>query len=155
MHRDPEIRSLARRVGVSMLLGLFIAALGSMVEATIEHHAIIAFESIDEIVIGITAALVVFAYEQRRHKAILNKVRVIAAMNHHVRNALQAISYAPYTEQKEQIRLIADSVYRIQWALREILPAEESAPDALFSHGCASTPATPSQKESKQDKRGA
>ena len=151
MHRDPELRSLTRRVGVSILLGLFIAALGSVVEAMIEHHAIIAFESIDEIVIGITAALVVFAYEQRRHKAILNKVRVIAAMNHHVRNALQAISYAPYTEQKEQIRLIADSVYRIQWALREILPAEESAPDALFLHGSA--PKSPAAaQESKQDK---
>lgn len=155
MHRGPEIRSLARRVGVSILLGLFIAALGAVVEAMIEHHAVIAFESIDEIVIGITAALVVFAYEQRRHKAIVNKVRVIAAMNHHVRNALQAISYAPYTEQEEQIRLIADSVYRIQWALREILPAEESAPDALFSHDSAPKPATASQKERKQDKRGA
>lgn len=155
MHHDPQIPSLLRRVSISVLLGLFIAAVGSAVEAAIEHHALIAFESIDEIVIGITAALVVFAYEQRRHKAILNKVRVIAAMNHHVRNALQTISYSAYTRQEEQIRLVADSVNRIQWALREILPAEESAPDSLFSHGSAANPAIPPQKERKQDKRGA
>lgn len=155
MYRDPEIPSLARRVSVSILLGLFIAALGSIVEATLEHHAVIGFDSIDEVVIGITAALVVFAYEQRRHKAILNKVRVIAAMNHHVRNALQTISYSPYTRQEEQMRLIADSVNRIQWALREILPAEESAPDTLFLHGCAPKPAKPKENENNQEKRGA
>ena len=45
-------------------------------------------------------------------------------MNHHVRNALQAISYVPYAEQAKQILLIQQSVNRIQWALREILPGE-------------------------------
>ena len=151
MHYNPQIPSLLRRVLTSILLGLFIAALGSAVEAIIEHQALIGFGSIDDIVIGITAGLVVFAYEQRRHKAILNKLRVIAAMNHHVRNALQTISYSPYTRQEEQMRLIGDSVNRIQWALREILPAEESAPDALFVHGSAPKAPTAAQ-ESKQDK---
>jgi hypothetical protein len=121
-------------VGISILLGVIIAMIGSIIEAILENHAIIGMESLDDIIIGILAAIVVFAYEQRRHRAILNKVRVIAAMNHHVRNALQAISYAPYTEQEKQIHLISESVQRIQWALREILPAEESAPDTLFSH---------------------
>jgi hypothetical protein len=134
MYRSPELRSLSRRVGISILLGVIIAAIGSVLEAILDHHSIIGFDSLDDIVIGIIAAIVVFAYEQRRHRAILNKVRVIAAMNHHVRNALQAISYAPYAEQEKQIRLIAESVQRIQWALREILPAEETAPDSLFSH---------------------
>jgi hypothetical protein len=93
--------------------------------------------------------LVVFVYEQRRHKAILNKVRVIAAMNHHVRNALQTIAYSPYTRQEEQIRLIGDSVNRIQWALREILPAEEAAPDALFLDRSALKP-SPSDARREQ-----
>lgn len=134
MYRSPEIPSLARRVGVSVFLGIIIAVTGSVLEAILEKRAIFGYESLDDIAIGIIAAIVVFAYEQRRHRAILNKVRVLAAMNHHVRNALQAISYAPYTEQEKQIKLISDSVNRIQWALREILPAEESAPDALFAH---------------------
>jgi hypothetical protein len=43
-------------------------------------------------------------------------------MNHHVRNALQTIAYSPYTEQEKQIRMIAESVSRIEWALREVLP---------------------------------
>jgi signal transduction histidine kinase len=140
MYHNLQIPSLFRRVGISILLGVIIALIGSVTEATLDKHSIIGMESLDDIVIGILAAIVVFAYEQRRHRAMLNKVRVIAAMNHHVRNALQAISYAPYTEQEKQIKMIGQSVQRIQWALREILPAEESAPDTLFSH---STPAPP------------
>jgi len=45
-------------------------------------------------------------------------------MNHHVRNALQTISYVPYTEQAKQMLLVQQSVNRIQWALNEILPGE-------------------------------
>jgi signal transduction histidine kinase len=153
MYRSPGIRSLSRRVGISILLGLIIAMVGSVLEAILDHHPIIAFESLDDIVVGIIAAIVVFAYEQRRHRAILNKVRVIAAMNHHVRNALQAISYAPYTEQEKQIHLIGESVQRIQWALREILPAEETAPDALFSHKPPPQPEQPSGPANKNKMR--
>jgi hypothetical protein len=144
MYRSPEIRSLSRRVGISILLGLIIAMIGAVLEAILDQRPIIGVESLDDIVIGIIAAVLVFAYEQRRHRAILNKVRVIAAMNHHVRNALQTISYVPYTEQEKQIRLIAESVQRIEWALREILPAEETAPDTLFSQ----QPPSPSEPHS-------
>jgi hypothetical protein len=49
---------------------------------------------------------------------------VIAEMNHHVRNALQAIALSPYAEKSKQIELIGESAERIQWALREILPGE-------------------------------
>ena len=142
MYRNPEIPSLSRRVGVSIALGVMIAVISLSIEAWLAHYAIAGFESINDIVIGIIAALLVFWYEQRRHKAMLNKIRVIAAMNHHVRNVLQTISGAPYTQQEKQMKLIGDSVNRIQWALREILPAEVSAPDELFQHGPA--PARPS-----------
>lgn len=147
MYRNPELPSLARRVSVSVALGIIIAVIGLTLETWLNHYPIVGFESLDHILIGAVAALLVFWYEQRRYKVMLNKVRVIAAMNHHVRNALQTISYAPYTEQEKQIKLIGDSVTRIQWALREILPAEVSAPDDLFVHG--PTPARPSPSSSK------
>ena len=137
MYRNPGIPSLARRLAVSIALGIMIAVISLGLEAWLDHHAKVGFESLNDIVIGIVAALLVFAYEQRRYKAMLNKIRVIAAMNHHVRNALQTISGVPYTQQEKQMKLIGDSVTRIEWALREILPAEVSAPDELFQHGPA------------------
>ena len=77
---------------------------------------------VDDLVLGTVAGLVVFAYEHRRSRDLRQKLAVISAMNHHVRNALQAISYVPYTEQAKQIQVIQQSVNRIQWALQEILP---------------------------------
>lgn len=149
MHLKIEIPSLARRLGVSVLIGLCIAAIGSALEAIIERHSMIGVQLIDDFTVGIIVAVLVFAYEQRRHRSILNKIRVITAMNHHVRNALQTIAYAPYAEQKKQIKLIEDAVNRIQWALREILPAQESAPDTLFVHTSAPHPV---QSATERDK---
>ena len=133
MFRTPQASSLVRRIGTSMLLGILIAALGVCLEILVNKTAYTVVEAIDDIVIGILAALVVFAYEQRQYRATMEKIRVIAGMNHHVRNALQAISYAPYTEQAKQIKMISESVSRIEWALREVLPGEsEPASEGSF-----------------------
>lgn len=132
MQENPQVRSLGKRIAVSASIGLIVAIGGSAVEAVFYHHSFATFEAADDVVIGMFAALVVFWYEQRQYRSTLNKIRVIAAMNHHIRNALQAIMYAPYANQEKQIALIADSVNRIQWALREILPGE-NVEDILVS----------------------
>src|SRR5882724_10979073 len=47
----------------------------------------------------------------------------IADLNHHVRNALQSIQLSAYsTQDQEIIASVGDSVQRIEWALREIVP---------------------------------
>jgi NhaP-type Na+/H+ or K+/H+ antiporter len=141
MYSNPQVPSLARRIGVSLLIGLAIALTGSILESLIDRHQFLSLESVDDILVGVLAAGIVFAYEQRRYRAILDKVLVIAAMNHHVRNALQAISYVPYAQQEKQIKMIQDSVKRIEWALREILPGEaENGESAATPH--ANTPET-------------
>ena len=85
--------------------------------------------AIDDMLIGLLAGVLVFAYERHQHKLILEKMRVIAEMNHHVRNALQPIIYSPYLkEQAEQVRIIQEGTRRIEWALREVLPGEDTLP---------------------------
>lgn len=133
MYPNPKLPSLSRRIGISLLIGLLISVIGGAVQATIGKHSVLSLDYIDDLIIGILAALVIFVYEQRRYRATMNKIEVISAMNHHVRNALQTISYAPYTEQENQIRMIAESVSRIEWALREILPGQRAATDSLQS----------------------
>jgi len=62
---------------------------------------------------------------RRQQRLTLTRVQVIAEMNHHIRNALAPISLSVDTIENQQlIRLIADGVDRIDWALREILPRE-------------------------------
>jgi hypothetical protein len=133
MSRSPRLRSLLRRVGLSFGLGFALFVLGALLQGVLHARGITGIIIyVDDLVLGVVAGLVVFAYEQRRHKELVEKIAVIAAMNHHVRNALQAISYAPYTEQAKQIQLIEQAVNRIQWALREVLPGNvEETKDAL------------------------
>ena len=142
MYRNPPIPSLGRRIGISVGLGLLIAAIGALIEALVERHPVISLQSLDDLAIGVLAGLVVYFYEQRRYKTVLEKIRVIEEMNHHVRNALQAISWAPYTEQDKQIKLIGDAVNRIQWALSEILPGETGKKPNGSVHDIAAEPRT-------------
>src|SRR5215472_6932414 len=125
LSRTPKVPSLLRRIGLSFVLGFSLFVLGALLQGVLGKRSLTRISIyVDDLVLGILAGLVVFAYEQRRYKAMLEKIAMISAMNHHVRNALQAISYAPYTEQAKQIQLIEQSVDRIAWALQEVLPGE-------------------------------
>jgi len=125
MFRDPPAASLLRRIGLSFLLGFSLFGLGAIVTMILEQTRVrdVALY-IDDLVLGVLCGLLVFFYERRRYRAMLDKIRVIAVMNHHVRNALQTISLSPYADQAKQIKLLDESSRRIQWALREILPGE-------------------------------
>jgi hypothetical protein len=75
---------------------------------------------------GIAAGLLYFQIariERERRAATQERLRTIAEMNHHIRNALQVISYASAaTDSEESVELIRRSVERIEWTLREVLP---------------------------------
>lgn len=79
-------------------------------------------DAVSAFAIGLLSFQLVRMYQERRTK-LRERVEVIAAMNHHVRNALQVISLSTHgKENKEEIAAIRESMNRIQWALRELLP---------------------------------
>jgi hypothetical protein len=62
---------------------------------------------------------------KNKQQIIQERMRTIAELNHHIRNALQVIKYAGGLKTSldaSQLQLINDSVKRIEWALREVLP---------------------------------
>jgi len=60
---------------------------------------------------------------RERRKTISQRLKMIGELNHHVRNALQSIQLSAYsTHDQEIIASVGDSVQRIEWALREIVP---------------------------------
>jgi hypothetical protein len=125
MSRIPKVPSLLRRISFSFLLGFGLFLLGAVLQIVLERRGTTrASMYADDLVLGLMAGLMAFAYEHRRSRELRQKLAVISAMNHHVRNALQTIAYVPYTEQAKQMLLIQQSVNRIQWALNEILPGE-------------------------------
>jgi signal transduction histidine kinase len=61
--------------------------------------------------------------QRRDREAARRRFELIAEMNHHIRNALQAISYERYSAPDEAASLrLKEAVERIQWVLEEILP---------------------------------
>jgi hypothetical protein len=80
-----------------------------------------------------------FAESQRnKHELIQERMRTIAELNHHIRNALQVIKYAGGLQTSldaSQLQLINDSVKRIEWALREVLPKYPQVGAAETSEG--------------------
>jgi hypothetical protein len=122
---------MLRRALFSFSLGFGIFILGVALRTVLDKLGVGGVPAlIDDLLIGIVAGAMVFAYERHQHKLVLARMRVIAEMNHHIRNALQPILYSPFLkEQAEQVRLIQEGTRRIEWALREVLPGEvEPAP---------------------------
>ena len=115
---------MARRAVYSFALGFVIFLLGVGLHGLLDRWNVSGLAAgVDDLLIGILAGLLVFAYERHQHKAVLDRMRIIADMNHHVRNALQTIIYSPFLkEQTEQVRIIQEGTRRIEWALREVLP---------------------------------
>ncbi len=78
------------------------------------------------LVIGFLALKLIEATIERR-RLIAERVRTISELNHHIRNGLETIALSAYTTHNQQaIDTIYSAVNRIDWALREILPSEES-----------------------------
>jgi signal transduction histidine kinase len=72
------------------------------------------------VVAGLTAGFMDAA--NQRQEAALLRLQVISEMNHHIRNALGAISLTTDSIQNQQcVRVISESVDRIEWTLREML----------------------------------
>jgi hypothetical protein len=131
---------MLRRALFSFFLGFGIFILGVGLRTVLDKLGVGGVPAlIDDLLVGIVAGAMVFAYERHQHKLVLARMRVIAEMNHHVRNALQPILYSPFLqEQAEQVRTIQEGTRRIEWALREVLPGEaEPAPPESKSKSAA------------------
>ncbi len=86
---------------------------------------------------GVVAA-VFYAYfsnsERERRRLVRQRLRTIADMNHHIRNALQIITYAASARKRDDsVEMIRTSVERVEWALREVLPGYAPSPETTTS----------------------
>jgi hypothetical protein len=79
---------------------------------------------------GSIAGLLFYQYarNERDHRDLVRqRMLTIVELNHHIRNALQVIKFWGVQHQNctlddAQAQLMKDSVDRIEWALREVLP---------------------------------
>jgi len=127
------------------LIALIVVALSShFLEVRLHRDGVPTRDLIvvSNLLIGLIAGTLVYvlAVRERQRQAYVEcRLRVIADMNHHIRNALQVITFYSRTGEKQEVDIV-EAVERIQWALREVLPQlpESVAPS---SHAIAGTPA--------------
>jgi len=129
-----------RVIGVSALVGL-----ASFLVTEFMHRLLVAdlgrhwerllAEGVSAVVVaGLTAGIMNLA--NQRQQAALLRMQVISEMNHHIRNALGAISLTTDSILNHQsVEVISESVDRIEWTLREVLkrnkPISEKEIDRL------------------------
>ncbi|HSM86436.1 MAG TPA: hypothetical protein VLT16_09810 [Candidatus Limnocylindrales bacterium] len=81
---------------------------------------------LSDFLVGLVAASLVAVlglHQEQRARFVAGRLRVIAEMNHHIRNALQVIAYHSSSGRNErEIVESQEAVNRISWALREVLP---------------------------------
>ena len=86
-------------------------------------------EAVTAFVVSVLVAKVV-AVVHRQYQLLLARAQVMSEINHHVRNALMVIAAsADLSQNQDCVRIISESVYRIDWALREILPRTQPLPE--------------------------
>ncbi len=92
------------------------------------------------IIATITAVLlfVVLREWRVRRGLVLQQLRIVAELNHHVRNALQTLTYSQFLPPQEQTVAVLESVNRIDSTLRDLFPVIEqrtAVPDNVRLHG--------------------
>lgn len=115
----------------SLLVALGVSVLGVALDRVLLKEGL---PRLDMLVIsnsltGLFAGVLVFqmAREAKASRDLVReRMKTIAELNHHIRNALQVIKFWGAQQRPAldamQLQLINDSVDRIEWALREVLP---------------------------------
>jgi hypothetical protein len=112
---------------VALSFGCITALLGAAVQIITSYYftGTLISDFADDLIIGTVAGLLVFFYERQRNRRLVERLRIIEEMNHHVRNALEVVSSSAYLQQDQELRtMLRESSERIEWALREILPGK-------------------------------
>lgn len=92
------------------------------------------------LVTGVVAGSFIFylaRHEKTQRQLMCERMKTIAELNHHIRNALQVIKYygaAPgQSPEARPVQMINESAHRIEWALRELLPQYPEHPAEVAS----------------------
>jgi hypothetical protein len=124
---DAEIYALSLASGFAVFLGAL--ALQWIIYDRFLHQD--GLRLVGSVISGAFAALLVHGMSLQTRRSRLSELRrleSIALMNHHIRNALQAIVCCSGTSESAEI--IRDSANRIEWVLSDVLPGIEDEPKA-------------------------
>jgi hypothetical protein len=136
MHRKTDVHS--RDLVICLLVVLVVGAIGFGFDLLLGREGVSRRDLLllSNMLTGVVAGFLYYQLgriERERRAIMQQRLRTIAEMNHHIRNALQVITYAASQDRADSVELIRASLERIEWALREVLPGYLPAEDELPS----------------------
>lgn len=122
-----------RRAGwIAMLIGFFAFVLGISQDVFLNREGFSNWTliALSNMITGAIAGSFFYQFARNvkgRHELMRERMKTIAELNHHIRNALQVIKFWGAQHQNcsldpMQLQHMKESVDRIEWALREVLP---------------------------------
>jgi hypothetical protein len=129
LNRSEEDSPLKSRVLV-VAIAIAVAIVGIAFDRMLVHEGVPRYDlmAIADLLTGIVAGAFFWQARRRereRRRFVRDRLRTISEMNHHIRNALQVISYYSEKQQDQKaVEMLGQAVNRIEWALSEVLPAE-------------------------------
>lgn len=128
-NRSSEESLLKSRVLV-ILVVLAVAIVGFVLDRLLQREGVPRYDlfALSNFLTGVVAGGFFWQAKRRdreQRNFVRDRLRTISDMNHHIRNALQVISFYSYRDQDEKtVALLQQAVDRIEWALNEVLPGE-------------------------------
>ena len=124
-----EITDSPVRMAVAVVLsGAVAGTLEYVVQASVRHARTPALVQAvaNALIVGLAVSIImllILLSTRERRRRVLDDIRKIAELNHHIRNALQVVVDSQYLPQsQEQREAVLASVDRIDKTLRELFP---------------------------------
>ena len=124
--KDATFRSKA----IVIVVAAVVSLAGIVFDRILLHEGIPRYDllTISNSLTGIVASAFFWQSRKRdreRRDFLRERLHTISEMNHHIRNALQVISFYSSRDQDEKtMELLRQAVGRIEWALNDVLPGE-------------------------------
>ena len=120
------------RVAIPLLaisVGILVAATGFALDwYEIQGKRDILWSDLFTGIVACVLSYLALWYQRRNRRLYLARLRMIAEMNHHIRNAITPLLYSSHlTKHRELLQLTEAAAARIDWVLREVLPLDDVA----------------------------
>lgn len=122
-----EFRKAMRTWLKTLVTLVVVTATGYLLDRLLHKEGITTRELLllSDFLVGLVAAALVFIlalHHEQRTRYVAGRLAIIAEMNHHIRNALQVITFQIGRKDEREISTMREAVNRITWALSEVLP---------------------------------
>ncbi|HJX00446.1 MAG TPA: hypothetical protein VJ453_09800 [Terriglobales bacterium] len=130
MGNRPDEDSPFRSKALVIVVAAVVSLAGIVFDRILLHEGIPRYDllAISNSLTGIVAGALFWQgrrRDQERRQVLRERLHTISEMNHHIRNALQVISFYSSRDQDERtMQLLRQAVGRIEWALNDVLPGE-------------------------------